>query len=129
MFVGDVVEAFARALEDRSTFGQHYELCGPESYTLAEIIRFVAAQLGVCKPVIALPDWAGRLQAQALQYVPGKPFTPDNFDSMRVDSVCSNDGLARLGIQRSAFKPLAERYLRGIDRNSERIHRRRSSGR
>src|SRR5690606_11977884 len=36
VYVGDVVEAFVRALGNRRTFGEVYELYGPEVFTLKE---------------------------------------------------------------------------------------------
>ena len=35
VYVGDLVEAFAQALDNSETVGQRLELCGPTSYTLA----------------------------------------------------------------------------------------------
>ncbi|HYB63970.1 MAG TPA: complex I NDUFA9 subunit family protein, partial [Steroidobacteraceae bacterium] len=38
----DVVEAFRRALGARASFGETYELCGPEVLTLAQTVRLTA---------------------------------------------------------------------------------------
>src|SRR5690606_38616456 len=42
VYVGDVVEACRRALHDRRTFGEVYELYGPDVFTLREIVRMTA---------------------------------------------------------------------------------------
>ena len=34
VYVGDVVTAFVKSLEDKATFGRHYDLCGPRVFTL-----------------------------------------------------------------------------------------------
>ena len=99
VLVGDVAEAFARALRDPSTIGETYELYGPEVYTLRQIVEMTARQLGMRRLVIPLPDWLGRLQALACDFVPGKPFSSDNFRSLLTDSVGGIDGLHRLGIE------------------------------
>lgn len=99
VFVGDVVEAFARGLVDRHSFGRHYELCGPEVMTLEQIVRYIAEQLGRRKWILRLPDGVSRLQARLLELVPGKPFTRDNYLSLQQDSVCSDNGLIELGIR------------------------------
>lgn len=120
VFVGDVADAFANALQDRGTFGRHYELCGPESYTLERLVRFIAQHTGRRKLIIRLPDWAARFQAAILQYVPGKPFTPDNYDSLRTPSVCQDDGLAALGVTATSLQNAGVRFLNKADKNQRR---------
>lgn len=98
VYVGDVVTAFERALADDRTIGEVYELYGPEVFTLADIVRMTARQLGLRRWVLPLPDALGRLQALACDFVPGKPFSSDNYRSLLTDSVGGVDGLHRLGI-------------------------------
>lgn len=98
VFVGDVVEAMRRTLRARRSFGEVYELYGPDVFTLGEIVRMTARQLGLRRLVVPLPDALGRLQALAFDFVPGKPFSSDNFRSLKTDSVGGIDGLHRLGI-------------------------------
>lgn len=98
VFVGDVVEAMVRALRDRRCFGEVYELYGPDVFTLGDIVRMTARQLGLRRLVLPLPDALGRLQGLAFDFVPGKPFSSDNFRSLKTDSVGGIDGLHRLGI-------------------------------
>ena len=113
VYIEDVVKAFANALEDRSTFGKHYELCGPKAYTLEELVGFIADAQGRRKLVVRMPDWASRLQASVLQYAPGKPFTPDNYLSLRTASICTQDGLAALGIDATSLENAGLRILQG----------------
>ena len=129
VYVGDVADAFANALEDRQTFGRHYELCGPDTYTLEQLVRFIAQQSGHRKLIIRLPEWASRLQASILQYVPGKPFTPDNYDSLRTPSICQEDGLAALGVKPTSLQNAGTRFLRKLDKNRRRNAMRRLSRR
>jgi NADH dehydrogenase len=98
VYLGDVVEAFRRALADVRSVGEVYELYGPEVFTLAELVRLSARQLGLRRWVLPLPDVLGRLQALACDFVPGKPFSSDNYRSLLTDSVGGVDGLHRLGI-------------------------------
>lgn len=105
-WVGDVAEAIARCV-DHPTLGQRrsFELYGPEVLTLGEIVREIRAAAGLRTPVIALPDSLGRLQAQVAELLPGKPFSLDNFRSLRTDSVGKVNGYAALGIEPQAFTP------------------------
>jgi uncharacterized protein YbjT (DUF2867 family) len=111
VWIGDVVATLVRALADGSTAGECYELCGPETLTLREIVCRVRDQLGLARVVIGLPDWAARLQAAVCDFVPGKPFSTDNYKSLTVDSVCSVNGFARLGIQPQPFSAILPKYL------------------
>lgn len=97
--VGDVVEAMRRNLLDARSTGEVFELYGPEVFTLADIVRMTAKQLGLRRLVLPLPDALGRLQAFVFDFVPGKPFSSDNYRSLLTDSVGGIDGLYRLGIK------------------------------
>jgi uncharacterized protein YbjT (DUF2867 family) len=96
--VGDVADAFVRALDDRATWGETYELCGPEILTLEQLVRMTAAAAQLPCRLVRLPDVLGALQAALLGMLPGKPFSLDNFRSLSVDSLCTQNGLARFGI-------------------------------
>lgn len=89
VYVGDVVKRFVDALEDKNTFGQRYDLCGPKEYSLIELVRYTAEQLGLHTSIIGLPDFFSLIQAAMLEWFPGKPFSMDNYQSLQVDSICS----------------------------------------
>jgi NADH dehydrogenase len=89
VWVEDVARCCLAALGNPAAYGQSFDLCGPRAYTLAELVRLVAATLGLERRVIALPDALGKLQALALEILPGKLMTRDNLLSMSVDNVCS----------------------------------------
>lgn len=113
VYVGDVVEAFYRALDDAATYDQHYELCGPEEYSLRGIVDYILTVRQRSKWIINLPDSLARLQAGLLQFAPGKPFTPDNYRSLQTPSVCRDNGLARLGIEATSMDAIVPQYLVG----------------
>ncbi len=75
VWVKDVAAAFVQALLDPAYIGKTIDLAGPRVYTLAEIVRYVGVISGNPRPVWALPDWAGRLQASLLGMLPGKPMS------------------------------------------------------
>jgi NADH dehydrogenase len=130
VFVDDVAEAFARALASPATWGETYELCGPEIYSLAELVRFVRTQLRLRRAILELPRWLGRLEAWVGEYLlPGKPFSRDNLASLGVASLCTSDGLAELGIHARALSAVAPTYLGAGTRQTELARMRRSAGR
>jgi len=111
VYVGDVTEVFALALDDERSFGNTYELCGSETWTLIELVRWVRDQLGLRRAVIGLSDWLGRLQGLAFDLVPGKPFSSDNYKSLKLDSVCARNGFGELGISPWGLSELAPTWL------------------
>jgi uncharacterized protein YbjT (DUF2867 family) len=115
IYVLDVVEAFVRALTGRATVGQNYELCGPEILTLEQIIRLTADVAGLPCHIVPLPDVLARVQGIVMGLLPGKPFTLDNFRSLTVDSVCREDGCARLGIEPRPMLAVLPDYLGNDD--------------
>ena len=118
VYVGDVAEAFARSLDNRATFGKHFELCGPREYTLRQLVEFVAKGMGLKRRIIGLGDSLSYLQARLLELAPGKPFTRDNYLSMQHPSVCKEGGLPRLfGIQAQSLEAVMSRHLSGTNRS------------
>ena len=113
VYVGDVAQAFVRALNNTSTVGKGYDLCGPRVFTLREIVDYIARHSHLYKPVIGLSDRASRLQAEILGRMPGKPFTPDNYRSLQVASVCDRNGLEDLGIPPTDMDAVVPRFLAG----------------
>lgn len=103
VYIGDVVGAFERALKDKQTIGQTYELYGPDTMTLEEIVRYTARHLRLKRVIVPLPDAIGRMQGMAMDFLPGKPFSTDNYLSLQMDSVGGIDGLYRLGIARTSI--------------------------
>ena len=51
-------------------------------------MTYVAHLLGKRVKIIALPDSLARLQARFCDFVPGRPFSFDNYLSLQIDSIC-----------------------------------------
>jgi NADH dehydrogenase len=111
VWIEDVVAAMLKALEDEDTAGESYQLCGPEACTLREIVAFIRDELGLRRWIIGLPQFASRLQGAVMDFVPGKPFSTDNYLSLTLDSVCTVNGFARLGMQPHSMRAIVPRYL------------------
>jgi NADH dehydrogenase len=113
IWVEDVARCFSVALGNASCFNQAYDLCGPRAYTLAELVRFVAATTGRRRAVIALPAPLARMQAFVMEHLPGKLLTRDNLRSMSVDNVCAAAFPEVFGFEPSPLEAVAPEYLAG----------------
>lgn len=98
VWVGDVADAFVRALDDDATIGRSYDLVGPEVMTLGGIVKLTARTKGWTRFVLPLPGALGRLQAEVGEHLPGKPISRDNWRSLQRDSTSDDNGLPALGI-------------------------------
>jgi len=112
VYVEDVVRAFTESLDNHKTFGQRYDLCGPQVYTLREIVEYVAQLIGRRVCVIGLPDGLSYLQAAMLEFMPGKPFSLDNYRSLQIDSVCEKGFPEVFGITPTSLEEIAPGYLK-----------------
>jgi NADH dehydrogenase len=114
VWVDDVAAAIIACLDRADTVGQTYECVGPTVYTLSELVRLAGQWSGHERRQFALPKAVGRLQALAMEWLPGQPLmSRDNIDSMAVPNVASGQvaGLAALGITPSALEAVAPGYL------------------
>jgi NADH dehydrogenase len=116
VYVGDVAEAFTRAIAHPHTSGHTYELFGPRVIELGELVRWTADLIGKRRWILPLPDALGFVQAAIGEWLPGKPISRDNFRSLKLDSVGSVDGLAALGIVSTPMDIIVPPLLRGEDR-------------
>lgn len=127
VYVGDVVEVFTRALEDKGSFGRRYELVGPNTYTLKQLVQYTAEQVGVCRVVIGLGGGMSSLMATVMQFAPGKPLTPDNLRSMSVPSI--SDQPFPFGIRPHSVEAIVPRYIGSLERQEVYQSFRREAGR
>jgi len=116
VWVADVARAFAEILNHPSTIGQTLEVAGPKSYTLRELVDWTARTCGLRRWIIGLPNALSRLQGWLMDFVPGKPFSTDNYQSLQIDSVSRNNALVDLGISPRSFKAVVPGYLTGVPR-------------
>ncbi len=118
VYVDDVIEAIVKCIHGGACSHQIYELGGPRTYRLREIVEFVAAVTHQRRLLVGLPDVLGRMQALVMDFVPGRPFSSDNYRSLTIDSICTHDGFAQLGLQPEAMEGVARQYLGAYEDNS-----------
>ena len=109
IFVEDVAAAFVGSLEDVKSFGQRFDLCGPKIYTLRELVEYVGHTVGHPRPIIGLNDTLSYWQAFAMEWLPVKLLTRDNYYSMKIDSVCHCE--FPFGIRPTALEAVAPDWL------------------
>ena len=111
VYVRDVAHCIAYALGDDVTIGQRYGLCGPQVYTLRDLVRYVGNVSGYPRPVVALGASTAKLQALMLELAPGRLLTRDNLLSMSRDSVCEGPFPPVFDIAPTALEAVAPSWL------------------
>jgi len=139
VWVEDVAQALVHLLlgresvdiKNRGASRKVYEACGPDVFTLRELVQLAGSLSGHPRPVIGLPAALGRLQALFMELAPGEPLmSRDNLDSMAVDNVASGrlPGLQALGLHPTPLVAVAPSYL-GPDRGAAILAQRKTAGR
>lgn len=113
VWAGDVVAAMTLSLADVETFGATLIVVGPEVYSLRELVEYTARAAGLKRKIIGLPDVISRIQGYLMDFVPGKPFSSDNYKSLQIDNTSVENSLWRFGISPRPLESVVPGYLRG----------------
>lgn len=113
VFAEDVAAVMVASLEDPMTWGQSYELAGPQSFTLKELVTWTAETKGLKRLIVGLPRPLSAAMAMVLGQVPGKPFSWDNYLSLKTDNVSENNGFEYFGIDPRSIELVVPYYLSG----------------
>ena len=105
VYVGDLVDRIIASIDDRESHSKRFQICGPEVFTLREIIELIIENLKLPVRVMPLGKGLSRVQAVILQNLPGKLFTMDNFRSLQTDNVCTDGDLCPTSLRQ---------YLHGL---------------
>jgi NADH dehydrogenase len=125
VWVEDVAAAVAACLDRTTTIGQVIECAGPDTVTLAQLVKLAGRAAGHARPVLPLPGAVARLQAMLMELAPGTPLmSRDNLDSMKVPNVASGTlpGLESLGIEPASLAAVLPEYL-GTEAGAARLER------
>jgi NADH dehydrogenase len=111
----DLGKAIARAALDPAAYaGKTYELGGPQVISMREINHWLCQATGRgSKPVVDIPDAAGRLMARLFGWLPGAPLSWDQWLMLQKDSVASGalPGFEAFGINPAPLAAVAEGWL------------------
>jgi NADH dehydrogenase len=112
VFVDDVARAAAAALENEASHSQVFEIGGPQVLTMKEIVATALNVTGRRRLLISAPKGVMKLAASVLQFMPGRPLTPDAVDFITEDAVVDPRPLASaLGVQMTPLRYALSTYL------------------
>jgi NADH dehydrogenase len=117
VFVGDVAEAIARAVDGNAKPGAIYEIGGPEVRSFKQLMEYVLEVTERRRLLIPLPFGLAKLKATFLQYLPKPLLTPDQVEQLKADNAVSRAAngegrtLTGLGIEPTAMESIVPSYL------------------
>jgi len=117
VYVGDVAEAFARAVDGKLAGGKVYELGGPEVLTFRECLEEVLKVTQRKRFFVAIPWWVARLQGRILGLLPKPLLTVDQVTLLKTDNVVSDEAekdgrtFAGIGIRPATVDAILPTYL------------------
>jgi len=113
VFAGDVAAAMVASLEDPMTWGKSYEMAGPQSYTLKELVQWTAKTRGLRRWIIGLPGPLSAIMAGVMNLVPGGPLSWDNYLSLKTDNISSRNDFSYFHIEPRSIEMVVPDYLNG----------------
>lgn len=118
VYADDVADAVLAGLSGKAKQGTIYELGGPETLSMRQIMERVLRYTMRSRPLVPLPFWAATAQGAILQLLPGAPIlTVDQVRMLRRDAVVSEAAKAEgrtlegLGIAPTAIESVVPDYL------------------
>jgi len=117
VFVGDVAEAIARAVDGQVPGGKIYELGGPEVVSFRECMETVLEQTNRQRLLLPMPWFLAKTLGKLTGWIPGAPITLDQVIMLQTDNVVSPEAIrakhtfAGLGMEPVNMAAILPSYL------------------
>ena len=115
IYIGDVADAFINSIDKPETFGKNYKLCGPQAFSLYELVQYTAQQINSSSTIVPLNQFFSKPMIMLMDLFPGAPITMDNYNSMKQESVCTDAIAEELGVKVRSIESIVPQYLSGKD--------------
>jgi NADH dehydrogenase len=119
VYIGSVARAFVTALISPDAIGQTYDLCGPERFTLGEMLDQILGVMGRKRWKVRVPLGLARLQASLVEFIFSRllrkapPLNRDQLTMLQEDNVGNGQPANELfGLKQVKFAEAIASYLR-----------------
>ena len=106
VFIDDIARLAADSLVDPAAANRVFEVGGPETLTMRDIIKAAVRHAGLARPIVPGPAPLIKLAAWPLTLLPKPPLTPDAVDFINQPATVDNGPL--LGAMPRRLTPLEE---------------------
>jgi NADH dehydrogenase len=112
VFVDDVARVVADSLDNAATENRIFELGGPEVLSMKEVVATALETAGRKRIILATPAGLMKLAASVLQFLPGRPLTPDAVDFITGDALGDSSDLKQaIGFEPTPLRQGLATYL------------------
>lgn len=112
VFIDDVARATVESIYNPAAENKVFDLGGPEVLTMKEIVSLALQACGRKRVLLPGPKPIVKLFASILQYIPGKPLSPDAVDFITADALADPAALeAALGLRMTPLRQALSTYL------------------
>jgi NADH dehydrogenase len=111
VWAADVAALIRHAIVDPQAVGETLVAVGPREYSLRELVEFTARTAGLKRWIMGLSDGLSKLQGKVMDFVPGKPFSSDNYRSLQTPNTSEVNDLDRYGIRPRSIEAVVPAYL------------------
>ena len=118
IYVLDLVEMVIKAINDSSSYDRKFNLCGPKIYTLKDLVEYTAKTMDKKCIIIPLNNFFSLMQAKIFDFIPGKPFSTDNYLSAQTDSICKSNDLKLYNINPTPIEDIVPKYINNYNYDS-----------
>lgn len=125
IYVGDVAEAFAKAANGDVKGGKIYEIGGPDTQTMRELMQRLLSEVERNNPLLPIPFGIAKLIAIITQILPNPLLTVDQVKLLQKDNVVSEEAekqkrnLAAFGFSATAMDAILPTYLWRFRKNGQ----------
>ena len=103
--VEEVAHCLVNALARPETVGETYEVGGPEVLTYNELLRRMAAALGLRRAFVHVPLDLAKAAVSVVQHLPGAPITRDQLTMLVAGSTCDTGATSlTFGVPRARYQ-------------------------
>ena len=117
VYVGDVAEAIAKAVDGQLKGGKVFELGGPEVTTFRECLDIMQEVTDRSVGYVSLPWFFAKAMGKLTGWLPGAPITLDQVKMLEVDNVVSQEAIKQdrtlegMGINPRNMETILPQYL------------------
>ncbi|WP_223478861.1 complex I NDUFA9 subunit family protein [Oricola indica] len=117
VYVGDVADAFVRAVDGSLEGGKVYELGGPEVVSFRECMQEILKITRRKRLLVDIPWWLARIQGRIFGMLPKPLLTVDQVELLKSDNVVSDEAetegrsFAGIGIRPTTMDAILPTYL------------------
>jgi NADH dehydrogenase len=112
VFIDDVARAAAESLSSSAAESKVFEVGGPDVLTMKEIVRAALEISGRKRLLMPGPKSVMKAAASIMQFVPGKPLSPDAVDFITADALADPSEIEQaLGIKMTPLRDALATYL------------------